>query len=437
MNMLSFAAKYRFNSLIMLCCAAFLVLALPLQAQRVSLDRIIAIVDEGVILQSDLDRRIVDVTRQAEASNRPIPPADELEEQVLETLILENLQMQLASRTSIRFDDDTLNRVLASMADQSNMSFDQYISALEAEGVYRQTREQVRQELTIRELQRGLVNSRISITDQEIDNFINSEMGRSTMAADYLVDHLVVGVAANDSPNVVEAKLQYASELVALVEEGTDLSAVRNSARQEGRFAVAGTNFGWRRIEQIPSLFTEIVPEMEVNEVAGPIRAGNGFHIISLVDVQGGTNRLVNQTRLRHIMVVATEIRTEEQAKAFADSLYERIKDGENFADIARQNSDDVASVVGGGDLGWVDDGGMPPEMQLVADSMEIGEMSEPFRSATGWHIVEVLERREEDISQQYSREQAENTLRGRKFDLELQNWLIEIREAAFVELKD
>ena len=176
---------------------------------------------------------------------------------------------------------------------------------------------------------------------------------------------------------------------------------------------------------------------MEINDVAGPIRAGNGFHVISLVDVQGGTNRLVNQTRLRHIMVVPTEIRTDEQAKALSTSLFERIQAGENFATIDRQNSDDASTVVGGGDLGWVNEGTMPAEMQQVADSMEIGKLSEPFRSSTGWHLVEVLERREEDVSQQYSREQAENTLRGRKFDLELQNWLIEIREAAFVELKD
>jgi len=437
MNMHSNTTIYRFMGFAKVSLLAFLLLSLPSQAQRISLDKIIAIVDEDVILQSDLDRRITDVLRQAELDERPIPPMEEVRKQIMETLVLENLQMQMANRTSIRFDDDSLNRVMASMADQSNMSFDDYVSALTAEGVYRQTREQVRQELTIRELQQGLVNSRISITDQEIDNFINSEMGRSTMAADYLVDHLVIGVSEDDSPSVVEAKLQYAAELVAIVEEGTDLSAVRNSAREQSRYPVGGTNFGWRRLEQIPSLFTELVPELEISEVAGPIRAANGFHIISLIDVQGGTERLENQTHIRHIMISPNEIRTDEQAKAFATSLYDRIKAGESFATVARRNSDDVASVVAGGDLDWVPEGGMPPAMEAIVDAQEIGELSEPFRSLTGWHIVEVLGRREKDLSQEYSRQQAENTLRGRKFELELQNWLIEIREAAFVDIKD
>lgn len=174
---------------------------------------------------------------------------------------------------------------------------------------------------------------------------------------------------------------------------------------------------------------------MSVGDVEGPIEAGNGYHIIQLADKRGGTEQIVNQTHLRHIMLTPNEIRTEEQTIEEIEELRQRILDGEDFASIARQNSDDASSVVAGGDLDWINEGGMPPQMQQMADALAIGELSEPFRTDTGWHIMEVLDRRERDLSRQYTRNQAANALRNRKFDLELQNWLIEIRDEAFVEL--
>jgi peptidyl-prolyl cis-trans isomerase SurA len=408
-----------------------------IHAQRESLDKIIAIVDDDVILQSELDARIAEIMERARQNNQPMPPLAEIREQIMENLVLESIQLQLAERASIRFDDDTLNRVMNNLAQQSNMSFDDYVNALQQAGVYRQTRDQVRREMTLQELQRGMVNRRINITDQEIENFLNSEMGRTVMAPDYLIDHILVGIGESDSGQLVEAKLQFASELVSNIENGADFAATRAQAQRERRFPVEGANFGWRRLEQIPSLFTGVVPGMRVGDIAGPIRAGNGFHIIKLVDLRGGTNRIVNQTHIRHIMVSPNDIRTEEQALALVSRLRERILAGESFETLARQNSDDASSVVAGGDLDWVNEGGMPPEMEAVVAGLEEGVLSEPFRTATGWHIAEVLGRREQDLSRQYSRSQAENALRNRKFDLELQNWLIEIRESAFVEYKD
>jgi len=406
-------------------------------AQRVSLDKVIAIVDDDVILQSELDARIAELTETARQNNRAIPPADEVRAEVLDILVIESIQLQLAERASIRFDDDTLNRVLESLAQQSNMSFDQYVTTLQQAGVYRQTREQVRRELTLQELQRGMVNRRINITDQEIDNFLNSEMGRTTMAPDYLVDHILVALGENDSNALVQQKLQYASDLVSTIQGGADFVEARTNAQRERRFPVSGANFGWRRLEQIPSLFTEVVPELEIGDVAGPIRAGNGFHIIKLTDMRGGTERVVNQTNIRHIMVSPNEIRTEEQAFALISRLREQIMEGEEFETLARQNSDDASSVVAGGDLGWINEGGMPPEMEAVVSELDIGVLSEPFRTETGWHIAEVLGRREQDMTLQFSRSQAENALRNRKFDLELQNWMLELRESAFIEFKE
>lgn len=405
--------------------------------QRQLLDKVVALVDDNVVLMSELNARLADIRRNASASNQQLPPAGQLRQEVLETLILENLQLQMAERVSIRYDDDTINQVLTNMAQSNNMSFDQYVAALEADGMYLQAREDVRRQLTIQELQRGMVNSRIGVTEQEIDNFLNSEMGREVMAADYLVDHLVVQLDGTEAPEVRAEKLRYASELVARMRDGQPLPVVGRQAQAEGRHQVTGSDFGWRKAAQLPNLFSDIVNSMRIDQVEGPIEAPNGYHIIQLIDKRGGTEQIVNQTNIRHIMLTPNEIRTEEQTLEAITNLRQRILDGEEFATIARQNSDDASSVVAGGDLDWVNERGMPPEMEAVVNELEIGELSEPFRTATGWHIAEVLGRRESDVSRQYTRSQAANALRNRKFDLELQNWLLEIREEAFVELID
>jgi len=406
-------------------------------AQRQLLDRIIVIVDDGVVLQSELNLRLLDIRQQSARSGQPLPPTEQLEEEVLDALILENIQLEFAERASIRFDDDTVNRVLNSMAEQNNMSFEEYLAVLEEAGVYLQTRDQVRRQMTLQELQRGLVNSRITINEQEIDNFLNSEMGREVMAADYLIDHMLIPISNEDAAETNSAKLRYAADLYARVSDGEPLGAVRQRAARGGDFPIDATEFGYLKADQLPALFSELVEEMAVGDVVGPIEAGNGYHIIQLADRQGGTEQIINQTNIRHIMLTPNEIRDEDQTLAFAGELRQRIIDGEDFADLARQNSDDASSVVAGGDLDWVNEGGMPIEMETIIDALELGEISEPYRTGTGWHIAEVLGRKETDLSLQYSRNQAENALRNRKFDLELQNWLIEIREKAFIEFVD
>lgn len=429
------------NSRLLFIAAALLLLLIvaPLaQAQRVLLDKVIALVDDDVVLQSELAERITEITQQAERSGQALPEdREQLESDILEALIVENIQMQLANRVSIRYDDDTINRVLGNMARNNNLTFDQYVDVLEENGVYLQTREQVRKQMTMQELQRGMVNRRIKITEQEIDNFLNSEMGRELMAADYYLEHILIPVSADDSPEQKQSKQRLAADLVSRIDDDFPLAAARAAARQSTDIQIAGTEFGWRKANQLPSLFAEIVEGMEVGQVEGPIEAGNGLHIIQLMDKQGGTEQFVNQTRVRHIMLTPNEIRNEEQTEAAIRSLHQRILDGEDFASLARQNSDDSSSVVGGGDLDWVNEGGMPPEMEQVVDTLEVDEVSEPFRSPTGWHVARVEGRRLQDLSREFTRNQAANALRNRKFDLELQNWLIEIRDDAFVELID
>jgi len=416
-----------------------LLLAAPFaSAQRVLLDKIIAIVDDDVVLKSELDERIVEITAAAQRNGQPLPDdLEQFEYDIMEALIVENIQMQLANRVSIRYDDDTINRVLGNMASNNNLTFDQYVDALEENGVYLQTREQVRKQMTMQELQRGMVNRRIKITEQEIDNFLNSEMGRELMAADYFVDDLLIPFSAADTPEIKAEKQRLAADLISRIDDDFPLAAARAAARQNTAIEIGGAELGWRKAKQLPSLFADIVVEMEIGQVEGPIEAGNGLHIIQLVDMQGGTEQFVNQTRVRHIMLSPNEIRNEEQTEAEARKIHQRILDGEDFATIARQNSDDASSVVGGGDLDWVNEGGMPPEMEQVVDALEIDGVSEPFRSQVGWHVARVEGRRLQDLSREFTRNQAANALRNRKFELELENWLIEIREDAFVELID
>jgi len=421
-----------------ICAIATLVILAgsAVAAERQLLDRVIALVDEGVILQSEYDERIQEVQLRAREMDLQLPPADQLREQIMENLIIENLQLQLADRVGIRFDDDTLNRVMTDMAQQNNMSFDQYINALESQGAYLTTRERIRRELAVNEVQRGMVNRRINITDQEIENYLNSESGREAMAPDYLVDQILMPVLATDSDEIARAKEAFVMDLLQRTRNGEDFADVRMQAQRSAQgFAVSGGELGWRKTDQLPTLFAEIVVDMTPGEVSDPVRSSNGFHLIKLTDVRGDSNRLVKQTEARHVLIAPNEIRTEDQARRLAQEVYERISGGEAFNVVARQLSDDTQSVVAGGDLGWVSDGGMPPEFEAVVRDLGVDELSEPFRTSFGWHVAEVTGRREQDLSREYRRQQAENALRNRKFEVELENWMLEIRDEAYVKL--
>jgi peptidyl-prolyl cis-trans isomerase SurA len=415
-----------------------LALSESLLAQRVLLDKVIAIVDEDVVLQSEVDIRVTEIQAQAQRANQPLPEDFEtFKSEIIEALVIENIQMQLAERVSIRFDDDTINRILGNMANNNNMSFDDYVNTLENAGVYLETREQVRKQMTIQELQRGMVNRRITITQQEINNFLNSQMGREMIAADYFLEHVLIPISAGDSADVLEKKAALAANIISEAKQSANLRSAVSDVKNSYSLEIGGTEFGWRKAKQLPGIFSDLVVSMELGGVSNLIKAGNGLHIIQLVDKRGGTEQFVNQTRIRHIMLSPNEIRDEAQAEREIRQLRQRVLDGEDFATLARQNSDDASSVVAGGDLDWVNEGGMPPAMEKVLNELEVDEVSESFRTDGGWHVAKVEGRRLQDLSSQYMDSQAESALRNRKFDLELQNWLLEIREEAFVEFID
>jgi peptidyl-prolyl cis-trans isomerase SurA len=400
-------------------------------AQPVALDRIIAVVEEDVVLQSEFDERWAQFQQQLANAQAPLPPEDVLRKQLLDQLIIENLQLQLARRSGVRVDDNQLNQYMGALAQQNNMTFDQFRELLENQGLYQTTRDAMRKEIIIGQFQNGAVNRRIDISRQEVENYLRSETGLSQIAPEYHVAHVLIPNNANSSAN---QRAELASLLYAELEKGADIVQMAN-ARQISGIEVSGGDLGFRKPESLPSVFQEIVPTLQAGEVAEPFTSSSGHHIVKLLETRGGATMNVEQFKVRHILITPTEIRTEEQAQELVFQLYERIKAGEDFADIARQNTNDPASMVSGGDLDWISDDMLPPDFMAKVREAEMGKVMEPFRVATGWHIIEVSERRMQDMSEDNKRFQAQRILRERKFENELQNWLTEIRDESHIEI--
>ena len=411
----------------------FLLSIYPVQAQLT--DKVIAIVDDDVILKSELDARMAAVRGQI--AEGTIPRAldnDELESQVLEQLIMENLQSQLAIRSGIRVDDNNLNQALTNIAQQNNMSFDEFRSVLNAEGQYLSFREQVRQDMVINNFQSGSINQRITITRQEIENYLRSEAAQIDISPEFRVQHILVPV---NNPAQTELQEELANLLYQQLQDGADILELAASRQILGLPVGGGDLAGWRKIESLPTMFRPVVPSMEVGEVTEPFTSDSGFHIVKLAEKRGGVDLQVNQTRLRHILIRPNEIRTAQQTEELIHELYQRIQDGEDFGDLARVYTDDPGSMVSGGDLGWMTEGQLPPIFESVINELEPGDIAQPFQNEDGgWHIAQLQERRVEDVTEENARFQAEQILRQRKYDNELENWLTEIRDTAYVNIK-
>jgi len=403
----------------------------PLFAQPVVLDGILAVVEDDVVLQSEFDERWTQFQQQLANAQGQLPPEDVLRKQLLDQLIIENLQMQLARRAGVRIDDNQLNQYMGALAEQNNMTFEQFSQLLEEQGLYQSTRDALRKEITIGQFQNGAVNRRIDISRQEVENYLRSETGLSQIAPEYHVAHVLIPNNANSSAN---QRAELATLLYAELEKGADIVQMAN-ARQISGIEVSGGDLGFRKPETLPSVFQEIVPTLQAGEVAEPFTSTSGHHIVKLIETRGGATMNVEQFKVRHILITPTEIRTEDQAQELVMQLYERIKAGEDFADIARQNTNDPASMVSGGDLDWISDDMLPPDFMAKVRESEMGVLSEPFRVATGWHIIEVSDRRMQDMSEDNKRFQAQRILRERKFENELQNWLTEIRDTSHIEV--
>jgi peptidyl-prolyl cis-trans isomerase SurA len=400
------------------------------------IDRVVAVVDSGVIMESQLSSRVEEILIRLKSDKAELPPINLLEEQVLDRLIIEEIQLQLADRAGIKISDSELNQTLSRVSSQNNLSLDEFRLKLEAEGTsYRSFRDTIRKELIIQRVQRGKVGGKIDISEQEIENFINSEEGRTQLAEQYNVQHILLSVKSGSTEQEVNEVQKNAVDLINRLEggEGFEKLAASYSSAQE---ALEGGFLGWRTSAELPSLFAEVVTELKVGEIAEPLRSGAGFHILRLTDKRGNTVKFLDQTLARHILVQPSEIRTENQAEELINEIYEKLFNGEDFKQLARQFSEDPGSKMDGGELGWSNPGDYDPIFEKTMNATEIGKTSQPVKSSFGWHVIEVLDRRNEDVSQEEQKNRAYQIIFKRKFEQELQSTLIELRAEAYVDIK-
>ena len=400
------------------------------------IDRVVAVVDSGVIMESQLNSRVEEILIRLKNDKAELPPLNLLEEQVLDRLIIEEIQLQLADRAGIKISDSELNQTLSRVSSQNNLSLEEFRLKLEAEGTsYKSFRDTIKKELIIQRVQRGKVGAKIDISEQELENFINSEEGRTQLAEQYNVQHILLSVKSGSSEIEIEAIESEAVSLLERLENGESFEKLAASY-SAGQKALEGGFLGWRTSAELPSLFAEVVTGLTVGEVAQPVRSGAGFHILKLTEKRGNTVKFLDQTLARHILVQPSEIRTENQAEILINDIFKRLKEGEDFKQLARQFSEDPGSKMDGGELGWSNPGDYDPAFEMTLNATEIGQLSEPVKSSFGWHIIEVMDRRNEDVSQEEQKNRAYQIIFKRKFDQELQSTLIELRAEAYVDIK-
>ncbi|MFC6634433.1 peptidylprolyl isomerase [Microbulbifer taiwanensis] len=414
-------------------CALF---ANTVSAQVQTLDRVVAVVDDDVVMASELQQRMSTIMNQIQAQQVQAPPADILQRQVLEQLIIERLQLQMASRAGVTVSEAELDQAIARVQQNAGVSPEQFRQRLAADGLSMKTfRQQIRQELLIRRVEQGSVNRRIQITDQDIDNFLRSKEGEFWKSPQYELGHILIPVSSSAPSDEVTKAREKAEQLAGQSRGGVDFRrlAIANSA---GQNALAGGDLGWRKTVELPTLFADALDGLTVGDVTDPFRSDAGFHLLKIHAQRGSTEQVVEQTKVRHILVKPSAILSDDDAYNKLVELRQQILDGADFGELARENSEDIGTMLSGGDLGWSMPGQFVPEFTQAMDNTPVGEVTMPFRSQFGWHILQVEGRRKQDMTDQYIRNQAANLLRNRRYEEELQNWRREIRDQAYVEIK-
>ena len=401
-------------------------------AEPVELDRIIAIVNDDAISQTELTSEIKSVKLQLSGQ---IPPDAVLQDQVMERLIMKHLQRQLAVTNNIIIDDETLNRALNSIAQQNNITLEKLRSILESDGIdFNTYRENIRHEILQQRLRQRYVNNRINITETEVDQFLAQQTLNGTNEDELRIGHILIGLPNAPSAEEIEAAKQRGEEVLTLLDQGEafDQVAIRHS---DGQLALSGGDLGWRKLGELPSLFATEIAKLTVGQTSSLIRSPSGFHIVTLAEQRGGERHVVSQTHARHILIKTNEVVDDQAARNRLLELKKRLDNGEDFAALARANSDDKASAAKGGDLSWSSPGQMVPAFEDMMAQLEPGQMSEPFQTQFGWHVVQVLARREHDDTEKFYRNQARKQLFERKALEEEHLWLRRLRDEAYVEL--
>mgnify|MGYP001204694929 FL=1 len=389
------------------------------------LDRIAVIVDDGVIMESQITKTLADVSKRYDDQNIPPPPADILLEQVTEKLIIEELQLQMADRAGVRISDAELNLTLSRLAANNQLSLEEFVVFVEENGdSYEDLREQMRREMRIQRIQRGRVNSSIDITEKEFESFLATDETLSALDPELLVRQILV------------KNLSTANEIIELLNNGSDFAEIAKEKSISSN-AQSGGLLNWRKAVDMPELFEKALANQSIGFISEPLESGSGYHILKLEDKRGEFVQFEDQWQSRHILLIPSAIRTEEDTELELNNLRQRVIDGESFESLAKEFSEDPGSALQGGDLGWLGLGVLAEEFEATMLEMEIGKISPVFQTEFGFHFLEVLAKRSHELTDDLIKDRAYSILYARKFDEELENTLRSMRAEAFVEFKD
>ena len=410
--------------------------AILAMAEIQPLDRVVAVVEDDVILASELRDQVKAITDQLSARGSRLPPPYILQRQILERMILHSLQLQLAKKSGIQVDDETLRQALLDLAGRNNMDLETFRHAVEQQGMnYDRFVENLREEIMLNRLRANMVQSQVEVSEREITHFLETEAQMDpSQAVEYHLGHILISTPEAASPETVQKARRKAEQVVAELQQGQDFHQTA-IAVSDGAQALKGGDLGWRKLDAIPTLFVEVVTHMEKGEVRGPIRSPSGFHIIKLLDRKGAEKHIVTETHVRHILIKTNELVDDEEAKHRLELIKQRIDQGGDFAALAEAYSDDTVSAVKGGDLGWISPEVVVPAFAAAMENLRPGEISQPVQTPFGWHIIQVLERKNRDDTLEFRKKQAKENLIRRKTEEETELWLRKLRQESYVEI--
>ena len=408
-----------------------------LATQGQLLDRVVAIVNDGVVLNSDLDAEVAAVSERLHEQKLELPAQNVLRQQVLERLVLQEIQVQRANKAGVKVSDENVNKALEDIAQRNGMTLTQLPDALTKQGIdYPTYREEIRREIMLQMLRQRDVLQHISVTPREIDQFLEKQAKTPSAQNEYNVSHILIAVGQEASQSQLDAAAKRANDVYERAKGGEDFAKLA-VAYSNSQTAFDGGALGWRKGSELPTFLTDVIAKLKPGEVSEPLRTPTGFHIIRLNEIRGGSAAAVeDQVHLRHILMKTTELADDATIKQKLTALRERILKGEDFGALAQVLSQDPGSAVDGGDLGWSGPGAYVPEFEKVVDSLKDNEISEPFKTQYGWHIVQLLGRRRFDNTDDLKRRQAMEAIRAGKADEETELWLRRMRDEAYVEYK-
>ncbi len=402
----------------------------------IELDRIVAIVNDDVLMGSELTVRMREISNELRSKGIPPPPIVVLQKQVLERLILARLQLQEASQSGVRIEDEVLNRTIQKIAEGNGLTLNQFKRILERDGhSFSQFREDVRNQIMIGRVRNRLVKNRIKVSDQEIDHLLDNLEKRGGLSSQFRIGHILIAVPEGATTSQIQELRARAQRVVEELKAGADFRQTA-AANSDSQTALDGGDLGWRKQGELPSAFEEIVPGMDTGQVSDIIRTPGGFHIIKLLEKQGADQVVLIQTKVRHILIKPTTVVSETDARSRIEQLRNRVMSGESFEQLAKSNSDDTGSAVNGGDLGWTTPGQMANEFEDAMNATAVGEVSPAFSSPFGWHILKVEDRRKYDGTDEFRRNKAREIITKRKMEEELELWLRRLRDEAYIDIR-